>query len=1033
MTRSELPLEAALKFFGRLFVFLSLSLLLAAPAFAADAQTATLTGVVTDAGGHPLAGARIEARGSAVHTAVTDPKGTYVIDGLPAGLYSITVALGGYSPATETDVPVFAGMPSFNVALTAESLSSLRTIASVRSTGRAVFNYGGQALTTLNAAAIDARVQPNLTNLVGELPGISIARDTGRTPNTNFVVRGSSIETKVTVNGHAVSSGVFGTWNSNYANSEIFSQVEVLKGAGLNGVNAGESAVGTVNLRTRDFSPKNEASFSLAQDGYGSGYYGGHISYNFLKNDRLSILLARTYQGFQGPDEGRTEINMGTTGGSTAYNYYGPSLTQWSGDFSNRYWTSADLYKIRYKLSGATWITGEFLNLVGRYAPQGGSYGIFYGNRVVPQCFNAGTFVAAGQPGCGVTSTYNAPSAFGTIGSTQPQFGFFPNSIIINNEPQYDFELRTTLKNDTILLRPYTALIKRFIDGTFEDYVPGNNGAWFQVTNPAFCQVSFANPTVGNGGAKGPCFSAADGYRTPYTGAPNPAQPTVFATSPTAPACSVATPCYTTPTAIQANGVWAYGTPFSQPEVDRLHGVSFTWLHPVGDNVYTASFDYNSDYTTKYSGDTSPLPPGCNAVVGSGVANSGANFQAACQIGGVPFATIPRVALQIPPTTNYKYDYALTGLWQLTPKLQVGLGNYISIQKLSYQYTDPVAFGISGPATLAMQTLLVGTKTHAHYDPHLQITYRANRNLSLRATAGSGVTFPYNGLISGFTALVPNGGPDGHSDVLTVKNPDLRPETTVGYNVGFDLRADNGTVFSGDLFDNTIHDVFISNTIQVPNLPGRPPTVTNTYQSTTLNGPVQRSFGAELSARFDPAAGLGYSASLTLNRTYYDGFTPAFYQYLASLVPVGGNVPFTPFVNGKQLDNQGGFTGSIPYFKGAVEINWTGTNNHARLAIGDAFEGANNAINGIGYGVAYANYNLPLSNGLSFLAAAQNLFNYNSGTSIGQVTYAKGLWPIGARWNAATNSVQTGPLFGTPNNSQVVFPPNLYLMLTKRF
>jgi len=42
--------------------------------------------------------------------------------------------------------------------------------------------------------------------------------------------------------------------------------------------------------------------------------------------------------------------------------------------------------------------------------------------------------------------------------------------------------------------------------------------------------------------------------------------------------------------------------------------------------------------------------------------------------------------------------------------------------------------------------------------------------------------------------------------VLTVKNPDLRPETTVGYNVGFDLRADNGTVFSGDLFDNTIHD-----------------------------------------------------------------------------------------------------------------------------------------------------------------------------------------------------------------------------------
>ena len=1024
----------------RLVAIVTMAALSFGVASAADAPTATLAGVVSDASGAPLAGARVEARGRVDRVAISDAKGAYTIAGLPVGLYDVTVRLSGYSPASEGDIAVATGMPALNVTLTAESLSSLRTIASVRTTGGSSFNYGGQALTTLSSQAIAARVQPNLTNIVAELPGVSVSRDTGRTPNTNFVIRGSSIETKVTVNGHAVSSGVFGTWNSNYANSEIFSQVEVLKGAGLNGVNAGEGAVGTVNLRTRDFSPHNEVTFSLAMDGYGSGYYGGHISYSFLKNDRLSVLLARTYQGYQGPDEGLTEINMQSTGGALGATYNGPSLTQWQGDFSNRYWTSADLYKMRYKLSTATWITGEFLNLTGRYSPQGGSYGIYYGNRVVPQCYNGAAFVGAGQAGCTVTSTYNNPLANGLIGTTQPQYGFFPNSSIINNEPQYSFELRTTFKNDTLLLRPYTALIKRFIDGTFEDYVPGNAGAWFQVTNPANCQVVFANPTVPNGGAKGPCFSSGNGYSMPYVGAvPNPGTPTVFPTTTTAPGCSVATPCYTTPTAQQANGVYAYGTPFSQPEVDRLHGISFSWVHPVGDNVYTAAFDYNSDYTTKYSGDTSPLPVGCQATLSS-VANAGANAQPACQVGGVAMPFIPRVALQIPPTTNYKYDYALTGLWQLTPKLQVGLGNYISMQRLDYQYTDPVALAAHPDGgAFALATLLHGSKTTTHYDPHLQLVYRATGDLSFRATAGSGVTFPYNGLISGFTALVPNGGPDGHSDVLTVKNPDLRPETTVAYNVGFDYRAHNGAVWSGDYFNNTIHDVFITNTALIPTPAQRAAVgVTNTYENTTLNGPLQRSYGLEMSGRYQPEFGTGWYATLTLNRAYYDGFGQAFYQYLSALAqhpaPAPPVVPgFSPFVNGKQLDNTGGFTGSIPYFKGAVEVSQTFRGNHARFALGDAFEGANNAVGGKGYGVMYANYNLPLSQGLSVLASAQNLLNFNSGTFIGQARYATGISPIGERWNPVTNTLEFGPVFGTPNNTPTVAPANLYIMLTKKF
>ena len=1022
------------------------------------ATPATLRGTVSDSQGGPVVNADVLVLGPSRYETHSDGKGAFTIAGVQPGLYSITVTKAGYGNATQEDVAVGPGMSqNISAILVAATTQSLRLIGTVTATaGRGKFNTSGLSVTTLDNAQIVARVQPNLKDLVSELPGVIASRDAnGRSPNSSFQVRGGMSETKVTIDGHAISSGVFGVYNNNYANSEVFEQVEVLKGAGLNGVNAGESAFGTINLRTRNFLPKNGLEASVSTDAFGSGWVNFLGNYNVGK---FSFLGARSFQGFNGPDQYVSGALIGNSlGGTTLPGHGNTSLIQWTNTLANPYSTEADLLKVRYKMSGATWLTGEWLNLTGRYYNQGGSYAYYDGQYVIPQCYDTAgrKFIAAGSPGCNTTSTYNAPFLSSLVGTTQPLYNFFPNSQILNNEPQFSLELRTTHKDDTFFLRPYRTEIKRDINGSTENqqigYGSGPTGAgWFMVTNSANCQVTFAPPGAGTTGAKGPCFTSANGYAAPYVGAPDPTHPVVFGTTPTAPACTVAAPCWTTPTNSQRNGYYGFNTPFSQPEVDRLSGTTFTWLHPVGANLYTFSIDYSRDNTLKFTSDNSPLPAGCFPVVLGGVPNkpttsSGAPnpyYQPNCAVGGMVLPSLPATALQIPPTTNYKTDYSLTALWQLTPKLQVGLGNYVTVERLDYVYTDPAAalaaantilIGGAKPVTAtgaepADASLLNGTATHTHYDPHLQVQYRANQSTSYRLTAGSSITTPWAALVSGFAKIFPNTTPT--SDSETLPNPTLQPETTVAYDLGLDHRFRDGSVFSADYFNNTIHNVFVSFGSSGPPLPNRPG-ITSLITNETVNGPLERDYGLEFTAQKAPVRGVGFYATGTLQRAYFDGFSDSFYQNLAAQSAPGKN-PFISLVNGKQLDGTSGFQGQIPFFKAKAELNYRAPTN-GYYALGTNLLGSNNPYGlNKGFNTWYANATWDLNKDLAFSIAGENLTNFNSGSQTGNVVNLGGISPIGIRWNSALNRFEYGAASFFPASAVVVAPPNLYFTLSKK-
>jgi outer membrane receptor protein involved in Fe transport len=968
----------------------------ASPTVVAQAAVAqsTITGHVTDSRGNPLSGAAVSIEGGGkTYTLTTASDGSFQ-QSVPPGLYTVTANRGGFQTAQSDVATTAGGRLDVTVAMQESNLSSLRVIgrASVSST-RTPFDVTESPISTLPPLEISLRQNNNLTDTVGILPGVVVERTFSATPNTNFVVRGAPLQTRVTIDGHPVSSGISGQWNTNYAAAGIFQDVEVVKGAGLNGALAGESAVGTVNLRTRDFTRNNSAGVELGGDNYSGGIYNAFADVNFLDN-RASLLVQKAFVGYNGPWNNLFNNRSGAISSAPIGVGAVPvinGLDQWQGDFSNRYSLQAELAKLRYRFSESSSVTLEYLGLQGQYQPQGGSYAAYTGQMTLQACQNGSAFSPT-LAGCTASSTYTAPYTLPIVGASVNAYTWFPNSFIQNNEPQFAAEFRTSLKNDTLLFRPYTHLINRYISGADENLYPGNNGGWYAVTSAANCQVTFVNPTAA--GAKGPCFPVTMSPNSPaYIG--NDPTSHGFATTATAPTCSPTPPytCFTTKTGVQNNGVTNYGTPFSQPELDRLNGYTFNWIHPVGDNIYNFSYDYRKDFSQSQSGDQTPAAAGCNFTIGSAattIANPGsplgavgALYQPTCSLPGF----LPRSAIGTPPTVSQYGDFALTGTFALGERLKLALGNYFEIYKLNAQIEDPnllALYAAAGSAAAAPVALVTRATNYSHYDPHLGLEYRASRDTSFRASAGSSITQPYPSLVSGFGNITIPNAANGGNYTNTIPNFNLKPETTVAYDLGMDQRLHDGGVLSFDLYDLTVHDVFLSNTTNLPTIPGicgpgNGSAFPNALclQSNQINGPIQRSYGLEVSVSKNPVNGFGYYISETLQRTYLDQLPLSIYTANTS----AGSGNFN--ISGAQLFGD-------PFFKSYAQLLYADARGDV-YEVGADYEGANNYSFGPVYTIWDASVRIPIiPKKLRLQLSGQNLFNLNDGSGLARSLSGQG-------------------------------------------
>jgi outer membrane receptor protein involved in Fe transport len=237
---------------------------------AAQTQTGSVTGVVTDATGGVLPGATVTIKSvsGAVKTTVTDSTGRYTIANVEPGSYEVTIELAGFTKQT-SKVVVAAGQPvnvevKLQIAGQAEQIQVTGTLIP-RPTLEAM-----SPVTTLDIQELSYSGKTRLEDLLTSLPQVftqqnsSVSNGASGTATVNLRNLGSQ-RTLVLVDGHRLPTGDTGaiTADLNFIPSALVKRVDVLTG-GASSVYGADAVAGVVNfILDRDFTGI-KAGFSYA-------------------------------------------------------------------------------------------------------------------------------------------------------------------------------------------------------------------------------------------------------------------------------------------------------------------------------------------------------------------------------------------------------------------------------------------------------------------------------------------------------------------------------------------------------------------------------------------------------------------------------------------------------------------------------------------------------------------------------------------------------------------------------------------------
>jgi hypothetical protein len=856
----------------------------AAPVVAAPVANA-LVGRVTDDGGAPLADVVVVASGTSSNAAVTDHDGKYTMD-LDPGTYEISASKDGYTPKAVSGVVIAAASVTLNLTL-AKMQGGAKSVAISTQTS---INGSASTYHELPDSVIGLSYASNLNDLVAQLPGVTLVQSTGAGPDSSFELRGGVIETTTQIDGHPISSGAYGRWNSHYADAQLFDKVSAFSGPGFFGVTSGQDGFGIVDLQTATFVNQDRyLDFKTGVDQWNGSYTSLTLGGNLFANGRLSYIFQDNVAGYRGPFDNQLADEVVTGPNNTA-------VIAFVGALNSRYDLDSQTAKLRYRLSPNVSITAAYTGIQSDYIPQGATYGVFTGYR---------TIVGSLQTPGGLL--FNAPYAQNQIGSYVPTYQWFPASESQTNQPLFDQEIRIANKADTFLIRPYQGTIYSTTDGLGRGDFPqgANNNAWFQVVDPGLCSSAQ------------PCYQGTN---------PNP----MIGPSSN---CSQLEPCYSP----------NYDTPYVSDELDRLHGYTLTYIHPVASNTYTIGYDYHSDQTSAYAGNPDPA------------ANT------AGTIAGDAFQTV------VAPTTSRNYDVEAIANWQLSSKLHVSLADYYTSWNLAYQIEDPAVIAANPGKGLDIPLALINQNRKFYFNnPRLGIAFAPSRSTSLRFTTGESLTYPYAILVSGVPNITLPSSANDEIGTLNLPNAALNPEKTWMFDLGIDHISKYGTLFSSDLFDYTTHDPFVLQTQKDvgPIIPGTGlPQYSLSAQ--TINAGVKYNYGIELSLSNVPQVGFGFRTAMVFQRAFFEELPDSLYAASAS-----------QYINGKQLDGE--FV--TPYFRGYVGITH-GWQRGSLLDFGFDMIGSNNYTYGPGFILAKAVYRQPITSTLSVTASIDNAFNYVAGSN----------------------------------------------------
>jgi TonB-dependent receptor len=313
---------------GRIGIVLFLLLLSGASRMLAQSEKGALTGKVLDSSGAVLQGAEISLEPAGAH-AVSDAQGQFFVNDLPPGHCTITVTYVGFTAFTK-EIDVKPGQPTaVEARMQLSSVSTQVLVTAERAAGEAeAINRERSAdniVQVLPSDVIRSLPNANMADALGRLPSVTLERDEGE--GKYVQIRGTEPRlTNTTIDGINVPSPESGVRQIKFdaIPADLVESVEINKTLQAN--MDGDGIGGSVNLVTKTATERPTVAVS-GMGGYMPILGGrsqvestGTIGQRFGSSKKFGILVGASYDWTgRGIDDIEPVSDLATLpGGSTA-------------------------------------------------------------------------------------------------------------------------------------------------------------------------------------------------------------------------------------------------------------------------------------------------------------------------------------------------------------------------------------------------------------------------------------------------------------------------------------------------------------------------------------------------------------------------------------------------------------------------------------------------------------------------------------------------------------------------------------------
>jgi hypothetical protein len=941
---------SAIRMLGSALALSMMALLWRAPALAQGAATGSVSGTVRTTGGVAVGGASVAIRGIVSQATTTDAHGAYRFTSVPPGVYQLIVTKAGFFQSIGAVTVATGAAVTVDVALLAQSFTSLKTIAHVSTAGPGIapINQSTAAINTISAQQFQDQGQTQVMKVLNETPGIIAWAAPGANNGADedspqvIQIRGAlPYETESLIDGHPTTLGLTGTFDPHFLNPALLQDVEIVKGPGSMPTEINYAIGGTVNFITLEPTRRPEAMASIGADNWGgintAFRITGSTPSNFLQyafgyatdgapgpmqNYQLpgSALFLVAGQNFTWKVNGQyiAQVPEGATlagpvsyyryAGETGYARFAEPVYVCCWGFNTDYDAKNELGKLRFNFGQTTSLTLSYLG--GQNFGHTDNVGEAASYAPVGDLANSSFSSFAPPPGYTGSVPAGTPIPF-DLSAFLPGFG--------NNEQSlYQAEFRTTFGQWTALAR--------YFDADAIDY------AYLDVPPTRF---------VFGGKTWGGLAVCPPGQNW------NPANPSF-------PNCSGGS----APTTEFFNGQQAT---FS---VANATNQSLTDSHERGESLqFSRAFGNGSDL--ELSADRS--------------INGSTLFINIPTSGLPPYYSTPPGSSQQFLTESVRF-----GIFA-APQVYVKLADY-AIQYSSHFSSNggglapPVPGGTIPPA-------IWGNATRAYDAPRLALTWQPNADTSFRFATGWSIAPPFLSLLNGFPAPgeIINGIPTSGFDE-NLNNGNIAPETAFGSDIGVDKRFHESMFVSFDAYLENLRNMYLPSTFLInqdfagtSSQPCPAIGLCPLYATETQNLGHARYEGVELSMGDIPISGLGFRLNFNMMRAYAYDLPPGFY---CTTVPANKCTPYYYDTNLGILPNINfEATGiganslnaaAVPYSMGYGELNWR-TIEGAYYEVGATYYGSNNSYSWPAFFVVSAGIREPLGSHLFVQLSGDNL------------------------------------------------------------